>query len=438
MGGRSLNRSIIHNCVVCRRHEGQPLHAPPPPPLPAPPLPAFRVNEAPPFSYTGVDYAGPLFVHARGVGDDNSSKVWICLFTCCVTRAVHLELVSDMFAPTFVRCLKRFAARRGLPKKFVSDNGKAFHAAAKTLKDIANQPDLRAYLTNFCIEWTFNLEKAPWWGGIFERLVKSVKKCLRKIIGQAKFSYGELNTALVEVEAIVNSSPLTYVSFDNLEEPLTPSHLLVGRGLLSLPDDLCYTEDSDDEEFTTSGDTLQKRARHLNNVINHFWSRWVKEYLLELRNAHRYPNTRGQPSPVQEGDVVVVQDTDLPRGFWKIARVMKLLTGKDGQHRGAVLRVAARGGQATTLQRPLQLLYPLEIHGSFGKDDHTPGKSDVPNLPIDEDERTSSADDTSTHDFEQDNLTSPDTSEESNSRRTSVLRAQDRVKQWSKELLNDD
>ena len=162
VGGRSLVRSIIHNCVVCRRHEGQPLHAPPPPPLPA-----FRVNEAPPFSYTGVDYAGPLFVHARGVGDNSSSKVWICLFTCCVTRAVHLELVSDMSAPTFVRCLKRFAARRGLPREFVSDNGKAFHAAAKTLKDIANQPNLRAYLTNFCIEWTFNLEKAPWWGGIF-------------------------------------------------------------------------------------------------------------------------------------------------------------------------------------------------------------------------------------------------------------------------------
>ena len=156
---------------------------------------------------------------------------------------------------------------------------------------------------------------------------------------------------------------------------------------------------------------------------------------MELRNAHCYPNTRGQPSPVQEGDVVVVQDIDLPRGFWKIARVMKLLTGKDGQHRGAVLRVAARGGQATTLQRPLQLLYPLEIHDSSGKDDHTPGKSDVPNLPIDRDKRTSSADDTSTHDYEQDNWTSPNIPEE---RRASALRSQDRVKQWSKELLNDD
>ena len=102
------------------------------------------------------------------------------------------------------------------------------------------------------------MEKAPWWGGIFERLIKLVKKCLRKIIGQAKFSYDELNTALVEVKAILNSHPLTYVSFDDSEEPLTPSHLLVGCRLLSLPDDLCYIVDNDDDEFTATDDTLQK------------------------------------------------------------------------------------------------------------------------------------------------------------------------------------
>ena len=202
VGGRSLVKSIIHKCVICRWHVGQPLHA-----LPPPPLPAFRVNEAPPFSYTGVDYAGPLFVHGQGVSDDDSYKVWICLFTCCVTCAVHLELVLDMSAPTFIRCLKCFAARRGLPRKFVSDNGKAFQVAARTLKDMVNQLVFARYLTEVGIEWTFNLEKAPWWGGFFERLIKSVKRCLRKIIGQAKFSYDELHTALVEVEAIVNSRP---------------------------------------------------------------------------------------------------------------------------------------------------------------------------------------------------------------------------------------
>jgi len=102
------------------------------------------VNEAPPFTYTGVDYTGPLYVRAQGEG--NSYKVWICLFTCCVTRAVHLELVIDMSAPTFLRCLKHFTARQGLPRKFVSDNGKAFQAAARTLEEVVNQPEFLRYL----------------------------------------------------------------------------------------------------------------------------------------------------------------------------------------------------------------------------------------------------------------------------------------------------
>ena len=157
VGGRSLVRSIIHKCVICHRHEGQPLHAPPPPPLPA-----FTVNEAPPFSYTGVDYTEPLFVHAQGVSDDGSYKVWICLFTCCVTHAIHLELVLNMSAPTFLRCLKHVTAKRRLPSKFVSDNGKAFQVAARTLKDIVNQPQFTRYLAEVGIKWTFNLEKAPW------------------------------------------------------------------------------------------------------------------------------------------------------------------------------------------------------------------------------------------------------------------------------------
>ena len=86
------------------------------------------------------------------------------------------------------------------------------------------------------MEWIFNLEKAPWWGGVFERMIKSVKRCLRKIIGRARLCYDELLTALTEVEMIVNSRPLSYVSTEDIEEPLTPSHLLVGQRILSLPD----------------------------------------------------------------------------------------------------------------------------------------------------------------------------------------------------------
>ena len=155
--------------------------------------------------------------------------MWICLFTCCVTRAVHLEVVTDMSAYTFIRCLKRFTARRGVPRKILSDNWKNFKVAAVFLGRVFEDQTLIDYFSTLGTEWLFNVEKAPWWGGVFERLVKSTKRCLRKFIGQAKFSLDELHTAVVEVESIVNSRPLIYLSLSDLEEPLTPSYLITGN-----------------------------------------------------------------------------------------------------------------------------------------------------------------------------------------------------------------
>ena len=173
------------------------------------------MKEAPPFTYTAVDFAGPLYLHGK---EANASKVWICLFTCCVSRAVHLELVLDMTSATFIRCIKRFAARRGLPRKFLSDNARTFKSAAKVLWMVCGHPDVRGYLSLAGIDWNFNLEKAPWWGGLFERMMRSTKRCLRKVVGRAKFSYDEMHTAIVEIEAIVNSRPLAYIHPDDLEQ----------------------------------------------------------------------------------------------------------------------------------------------------------------------------------------------------------------------------
>lgn len=358
--GRSLIRSIIYKCTICRRFEGRPFHGPPPPPLPP-----FRVREEPPFSCTAVDFAGPLYVKMQGAG--SSSKTWLCLYTCCVTRAVHLDIVPDLTTSTFIRSLKRFCARRGLPHKILSDNGKTFKAAAKVVRSTVDQQDVKRYLSQIGVKWCFNLEKAPWWGGIFERLIKSVKRCLRKMIGQAKLTYDELSTAVIEVEAIINSRPLTYVSSDDLEEPLTPSHLLVGRRILSLPDNLSYQRDNNDEDFEVDSDHLNKRVKHLANVINQFWKRWRREYLLELRESHRNNQGRSGDSPIAADDMVLVHDEHQPRGFWKLARVKETIVGKDGRVRGAVLKLPAKDGQTTLLRRPLQLLYPLEINCQVGE-----------------------------------------------------------------------
>ena len=201
---RSLVRFIIHRCVVCKRFEGAAYRGPPPPPLPT-----FRVQEEPPFTYTGVDFAGPL--HIRTTGSSAINKAWICLFTCCIVRAVHLEIVTDMSTETFIRCLRRFSARRGMPRKFVSDNGKTFKATAKFLRTVFKDDVVLDHLAGVGIEWIFNIERAPWWGGVFERMVKSTKRCLKKMIGQAKLSLDEIHTAIVEIESIINSRPLSYI-----------------------------------------------------------------------------------------------------------------------------------------------------------------------------------------------------------------------------------
>ncbi len=194
--GRQYIRKVIHSCIVCKRQEGKPCHGNPPPPLPE-----YRVQQSRPFQTTGVDFAGPLYVKTSdGAG---TSKVWLCLYTCYSTRAVHLDLVTDMTADTFIRSFRRFSARRGMPSRMISDNSKTFKSASK-------------YFSQHRVDWQFNLERAPWWGGIFERMIKSAKRCLKKSVG---LPYDELLTLIVEVEAVGLSRTSLLKIWRNLSHP---------------------------------------------------------------------------------------------------------------------------------------------------------------------------------------------------------------------------
>ena len=142
-----------------------------------------------------------------------------------------------------------------------------------------SSPEVQRYFSGVGVDWRFNVPRAPWWGGVFERLVRSTKRCLRKILGQAKFSHDELFTALVEIEMVLNSRPLTYVSADDLDEPLTPSHLLVGRRLMNYPDHLLNAGrglDSDQED----SHKLNARLKHLNHSLDSFWRTRVETRIL--------------------------------------------------------------------------------------------------------------------------------------------------------------
>ena len=253
------------------------------------------MEEVPPFSFTGIDFAGPLFVKC---GSD-IQKVWICLYTCCVVRVVHLDLVIDLTIQSFLRSLKRFIARRGIPARILSDNGRTFKAAAKVITAIATHSEVQKYLTSLGVKWMFNVPKAPWWGGVFERM-QSTKRCLRKLLA-ARFLYDELLTALTEVELVINSRPLSCVSEDDLEEPLTPSHLLIGRRLASFSDHLCH----DPDKFENIPDLIAPLANYLNRTLDSFWKRWRSEYLVELRDSHHYHGGNPNATRVSVGDVVI-------------------------------------------------------------------------------------------------------------------------------------
>ena len=127
----------------------------------------------------------------------------------------------------------------------VSDNAKTFKAAAKLVTATMRTSAINDYLSNIGIKWSLNLEKAPWWGGVFERMIQTAKRCLRKTTGNAQLTYGELLTSVVEVEMTLNSRPLSYVSAEDAEEPLTPLHLLCGYRILSLPDPAMHNDEDD-------------------------------------------------------------------------------------------------------------------------------------------------------------------------------------------------
>lgn len=348
--GRQFVRKLIRHCLICRKQEGRPFQSVPPPPLPE-----HRVQQSRPFQHTGVDFAGPLYVK-----QSEKPKVWLCLYTCCVTRAVHLDLVPDLNTLTFIRSFKRFTARRGIPAKMVSDNAKTFKSASKIIQRIFDDPEVNRHFADLRVEWTFNLEKAPWWGGIFERMIKSAKRCLKKSIGKACLSYDELLTLVTEVEAVLNSRPLSYISMDDLEEPLTPSHLVVGFRVLSLPDPNLYADD--DPDYNETADDLSRRMKHYIETSKKFWKRWKQEYLLELRELHRNCQvSKGIKDTVKEGQVVTVYDEGHPRGMWRLGKIEGVTRSHDGMIRSARVKVQSKTGRTTVLKRPVQHLYPLEV-----------------------------------------------------------------------------
>ena len=204
--GRQIVRSSLRHCPNCAIFRAQPLSQA------AAPLPSSRTHPSRPFSHTGVDLRGPLFV--KGAERHQVSKLYFAVFTCAVTRALHLELVSSQTTADFIKAYHRFSARRGKPLSLLSDNAKNFKGAAKILAVEG-------------VAWRFIVERAPWWGGFWERMVGLTKFALRRTLGRALLGKEELETVLCGIESAINARPLTAVSDDpNGQRPLRPVDFL--------------------------------------------------------------------------------------------------------------------------------------------------------------------------------------------------------------------
>jgi len=260
--------------------------------------------------------------------------------------------------------LRRFTGRRGMPSLIVSDNAKTFVAAAKFLRKLMKDEEVQRYLEDGRVVWRFNLSRAPWWGGFFERMIGCVKRVLRKVLGNARLSLVELQTVVAEVEGTVNNRPLTYDYSEMGEDMITPSHLVYGYRFDCIPDDIKDEEDEKD---------IYKRLRYIANKRKHYWKRWQREYLLDLREHHKKINKKGSRL-VKDGDVVIVFEESTPRGKWKLGHVKKLIVGKDNQTRGAVIDIVTGKGRLMEIERPVQKLYPLEINCNYQEEKSKDGR----------------------------------------------------------------
>lgn len=305
-------------------------------------LPAVRVTPARPFRFSGVDYAGPFEVKARGGRCRIIEKRYIAVFVCMSSKAVHLELVTDLSTKGFIDAFIRFTSIRGRCQRLYSDNGTNFVGAEKYLKEMLDswkETNFSEQLSTLGTDWTFITPSAPHQGGLWEAAVRRMKFHLRRVIGQQLMTAEAYCTVIAQIGAIMNSRPICAMT-DNLDdcEALTPAHLLIGESIVQ-PLGKCVTE-------TRANRLQQFEARQ--QMVQHFWQRWHDEYLMQLQRRYKWQDMKAN---IGLGDLVIIRQENTPPSVWPLARVVEVHPGADGLVRNVTLQTAN-----TQLRRPIQKL----------------------------------------------------------------------------------
>ncbi|XP_065370927.1 uncharacterized protein LOC135963081 [Calliphora vicina] len=310
---KNLVRKCIRNCKACTIYKHkvqQQIMAE---------LPAERVNFSLPFTYTGVDFAGPFNLKTSNLLNANIIKGYAAVFVCFSTRAIHLEACSDLSTDAFLACFDRFTGRRGCPKTMFSDNTRNFLGASLALRKAHNEfhrtaeKELSEKYNAHGFKWSFIPPYAPHMGGLWETAVKCMKSHLKKVTGTLVFTFEEFATVLIRIEAVLNSRPMSPLTENPAELiPLTPGHFLRGAPIIAPAEA--------NEELPLDNLNYIKRWNRLKAIQHIFARRWKNEYVTELQRRVKWKTEQHNIKP---NDFVVVKDDLLPPTEWRLGRIIK-------------------------------------------------------------------------------------------------------------------
>lgn len=342
LSARRLVNHVIFKCLSCYRLKAAVTQ----PPMGD--LPRDRVVAARPFDGVGTDFAGPFYTKVQAYRNKKIVKSYLCVFVCLSTKAVHLEVVSDLTTEAFLAALTRFVSRRGLPSLIRSDNGRNYVGANNYLGDLhsflaEHQSEFTVEASKRGINWVFDPPLCPHWGGLFEAAVKSAKTHLKRVIGDTPLTFEELTTVFAKIEAVLNSRPLCPLASSPDLEVLTPGHFLIGQPLVAVP------------EYPFSDEKVGRLTRFqlVQQVTQHFWSRWHAEYLSTLQSRHKW-TTPSEPPAV--GELVLLKDENTPPLQWRRGRILHVYPGQD-----SVVRVVDVQTPSGVKKRSLTKLVRLPI-----------------------------------------------------------------------------
>ena len=348
VGLRQLVRSIRFKCVKCKRLNGKTIEQV------MGKIPTERLQPAPAWSYTSVDFFGPYEIKGE-TNKRSRSKGYGVLFNCLLSRAVYIDIVPDYSTDSFLLALRRFLALNGCPIKMWSDRGSQIMAADKELKQaIVNLDEkvISEFSSANSFDWKFSAPEAPWQNGCAEALVKSVKKAIKTSIGTQALTFSEMTTVFYEAAQLVNERPIgRHPTSTEDGVYLAPNDLLLGRSSRNIP----YND-----YLATSN--LAVRYHFVQQIVSAFWKRWTVNFFPSLLIQQKWHTSCRN---VMVGDIVLIQDSKLKKGEWRMGRVAKADASlRDGYVRNIEIQYKNPNSSSfVTITRPVQriiVLVPIE------------------------------------------------------------------------------